>query len=420
MQTMGLTGFGGSNGGVQLAGERRLMDRLVSLRQRKGGWYAVRIALSRVRSIDLQPAVLALVLIPLRSLASRYDVEVFEFRDRTIVALCRNTPVDAMQATLVEMRSLLRADAAVDEPIETSDSAFVTWYDLGDAAHADLLLEWTKERLARTPSPPAAAAAAPSPRLPTTADLDEIQRRLQEIQFSDLIRQQVALEVQPGARARTVFRETYVSIAELCHRLGIDVHPHANPWLFRYLTELLDRRMILAVHQERLACADVPISLNVNLSTLETGDPARFKDTFGRAPPGTMFEIQFIDAIADTETFLDASRRLRAQGFCVAIDGMDPLALPFVDLAGLDPDLLKLWWTDRVDGRTETADPRAVNEAIGRFGLDRVLLARVDSEDGIKWGKRLGIRRFQGRFIDNLLHGGEPTKGVCDGPRNGT
>ncbi len=415
---MGRPGAAGFNAGPALASERRLIDRLTRLRDRADGWYAVRIALSRVRAINLAPAVAALLLSPLRALTNRHDLEIFRLADHDTVALCRKVPVDEVQAALDEIHAMLRTDAGVCEPVEDPNRSFIVWYDLAESHQADRLLGWLDARVGGTPAPPPSigfdTAATPlPPRPPTTADLEEIQRKLKGIRISDLIRQQIALEVVPGAPARPVFRETYVSIADLRDRLDLTVHPAANPWLFRYLTEILDPLMLRAVNASRFASTEVPISLNVNVSTIESGAFDRFEAAHLRAPDGIMLEIQFVDAIADMSAFLDARERLRAKGFGIIIDGMDPLAVPFVDLAGLAPDLLKLWWSDRIAGNRNAGTQRALREALSRFGMERVLLARVDSEDGIRWGNHLGIRRFQGRFIDAVLNTEErkPTVG---------
>ncbi len=418
MPPMGRPCAAGSNPGPALAHERRLIERLTHLRDRGDGWYAVRIALSQVRAIDLEPAVASLLLTPLRALANRYDVEIFRLAGHDVVALCRKVPLEAAQGAIEEIEAMLRSDATAGAPDAESGAgapirdpvgSLVDWYDLVERRDADRLLGWLEARVAEAPPTLlsvtfGAATPPPAARAPTTADLDAIQRRLKEIRISDFIRQQIALEVVPGAPARPVFRETYVSIADLRERLDLAVHPAANPWLFRYLTEILDPLMIGAVNAERLAMADVPISLNVNVSTIEGAAFDRFQAAHLRAPEGIMLEIQFVDAIADMGAFLEARDRLRAQGFGIIIDGMDPLAVPFVDLAKLAPDILKLWWSDRVAGhRTAGAQP-ALREALTGFGIERVLLARVDTEEGIRWGTHLGIRRFQGRFIDAVLH----------------
>ena len=44
-----------------------------------------------------------------------------------------------------------------------------------------------------------------------------------------------------------------------------------------------------------------------------------------------------------------------------------------------------------------------MRDVVEHTGQDRVILARVDSEDAIKWGLNLGITRYQGHYIDTVV-----------------
>lgn len=386
-----------------LSTERRLLDRLTGLRDPESGWYAVRMVLSRVRTVDLQPAVMRLVTDPLRELASRHNVEIFELVNRDVVCLCRRTPVVEMEAAVEEVRSLLQADAFAGRKQRSRNGHFVAWFDLSDSEERAALHRYLVEREAAVAAAlPALDALTRPVRSTGTADLEDINRHLESIQIRDLVRQQMALEVIPGGAARPVFHETYVSIAALQESLQAEVHPATNPWLFRYLTELLDRHLLRVVEVDGLALQGTPISLNINVSTVMSRDFERFAALHGGGCQ-IHFEIQFIDALADTAMFVRARDLLRAHGFGVAIDGVDALALPYVNLTGLDPDLVKIWWNARMTVTARDKWDKAVQKSVARLGAARVLLARVDSRNGLEWGTRLGIRRFQGRFIDDVL-----------------
>ena len=49
-----------------------------------------------------------------------------------------------------------------------------------------------------------------------------------------------------------------------------------------------------------------------------------------------------------------------------------------------------------------------VEAAIKRAGVDRVILCRCDSADAIGWGQSVGIRLFQGHYIDSRLRAARP------------
>ena len=44
-----------------------------------------------------------------------------------------------------------------------------------------------------------------------------------------------------------------------------------------------------------------------------------------------------------------------------------------------------------------------MRDVVEHAGSESVILAHVDSEDAIKWGLELGIRRYQGRYVDTIV-----------------
>ena len=387
--------------------EQRLCERLNRIRNSGGGWYAVLIKLSLVRAVNLSPPVAALVLNPLRSLAGNHDVEVYALAGRDVAMICRKVPVAVVRRAVDETCALLSDDPVASRRAHPSGGAFVTWYDLADDAHFESLMGGFADQglgeATEVSSGTRGDVALAAPRALSTADLHEIQKRLEELPIADLIRQQIAFEAHPGVRARPVFREAYVSIAALRERLGLAASPGENPWLFHCLTEMLDRRMMDVVEAGGLREPKIPLSLNVKLRTVSSVEFERFRDSLGKLCERLICEIQFTDVIANLVGYVTARDVLRAEGCRVAIDGVDPQALPFVDLSVLNPDLLKLWWVDGVTARSDEGRLEAMQVSIDSLGAERVVLARVDAQEGVKWGLKLGIRRFQGHFIDRVI-----------------
>jgi hypothetical protein len=77
--------------------------------------------------------------------------------------------------------------------------------------------------------------------------------------------------------------------------------------------------------------------------------------------------------------------------------------LPLIDRKRLGADLVKMIWSaDLLDALNE-ARRDELKSAIKRVGVDRVILCRCDSVDAIRWGQSLGVRLFQGHYIDSRL-----------------
>ena len=49
------------------------------------------------------------------------------------------------------------------------------------------------------------------------------------------------------------------------------------------------------------------------------------------------------------------------------------------------------------------AGAKSSRKAVERCGKSRVILARCDSADAIRFGQEMGITMFQGRFVDSLM-----------------
>jgi hypothetical protein len=89
-------------------------------------------------------------------------------------------------------------------------------------------------------------------------------------------------------------------------------------------------------------------------------------------------------------------------------DGLHYLHLPLIDRKRLGADLVKVVWSpDLLDALNE-ARRDELKSAIKRAGVDRVILCRCDSLEAIRWGQSLGIRLFQGHYVDSRLRATRP------------
>ena len=80
-------------------------------------------------------------------------------------------------------------------------------------------------------------------------NLAAINQRMMEINISDLLRQQTAVTVLANGKGEALFCEHYVSMQDLQRRLAPNINLFGNSWLFQYLTETLDRRMLAVAAQ---------------------------------------------------------------------------------------------------------------------------------------------------------------------------
>jgi EAL domain-containing protein (putative c-di-GMP-specific phosphodiesterase class I) len=119
-------------------------------------------------------------------------------------------------------------------------------------------------------------------------------------------------------------------------------------------------------------------------------------------------ELQLVDIFAELGAYLFLREFLRERGYLVCIDGLHDLHLPLIDRKQLGADLVKLSWSpDLLDGVHEARRDR-LRAAIKQAGFDRVILCRCDSAEAISWGQSMGIRLFQGYYLDSRLRAARP------------
>jgi hypothetical protein len=206
-----------------------------------------------------------------------------------------------------------------------------------------------------------------------------------------------------------LFAEVYVAMRELADTLVPGVDLTADTWLFQRLAESLDRRLLSCLARQELGLAHGPVSVNLRLATLLSPEFLKFDHEYRRqtAAP-VIIELQLIDIFAELGAYLFIREFARDRGYLMCIDGLHYLHLPLIDRKRLGADLVKVIWSpDLLDSLNETRRDE-LKAAIKRAGVDRVTLCRCDSADAIRWGQSLGIRLFQGHYVDSRLRSARP------------
>jgi len=218
-----------------------------------------------------------------------------------------------------------------------------------------------------------------------------------------MIKRQACLQVKSGGGGDLVFFELFLSIADIKERVAPDVNLFASPWLFQYLTETLDRRVLAVLVEEDFSEITEPLSINLNISTVLSRDFQNFHRAVDGHMSKVIVEFQIIDIFADMRNYVYARDSLQQRGYRVVVDGLNPLSLQYFEPADLRSDFIKISWGPEFTGDEEESRLQEMREVIAKAGRDTMILGRVDSEKAVKWGLSLGISRFQGFFIDKLV-----------------
>jgi len=398
----------GANLAPKALGQDKLVrDHLRGLDRNRRDVYAAQIHLSRFKLIESQSRAVGKALRPLADLAARDGSALFRLSNADLVLVCRGIPLSDMDAAVSRVRQLFRGEVTAEAAAGRFDDPLVTWFDLSKSGDHSALLETVEALSTETAAQAPNKLGNPSPndiRRPLDPmNLSAIGRKLREARIAELIRQQTAIEIRPGGDGKPLFRETYVSMSELQSRIAPGVNLLEGTSLFRYLTEKLDKHVLTTVPRRGLARGREPISLNLNISSLTSGEFHLFHKEQNGAPGRPVIEIQLIDILADIEAFAAARDTLQGHGYRVLVDGLSPLTLEFFDVSRLRADFVKICWSREAWDGLSSDRTTYVREVVARTGTQKMLLARVDCDEAIKWALELGVTRFQGHYIDKLI-----------------
>jgi hypothetical protein len=385
--------------------EELLLDFVTRLDRHRNGRAACELHLNLLRPYHRQPHHLRIVRKTLEPLTRKYDAGIYEMHNRTMVVVAKGAAIPDIERHVQQVRALFSEDPLF---LGGDEAGFCSWYDL--ERDYDALLrrarQLNEERKAAVQG--AGAAQEAMSRLaggtairPT--HLEQIERAIEHADLANILRRQAVCAVIPGLRPEPMFHELYFSMHYLAQTLlpGHDVT--SDDFLFRHLTRALDRRMLALLAQRELIRMLRAAALNLNVRTVLSAEFMEFDKVTNIKDRGSLaVELPALDILNEPDEYLFARDFLKERGYKIVLDGVKHLNLPLIDRGWLGFDFVKITWTPSL--RDDAAGQRgdALKAAIDRIGRERVVLCRVDSEDGLKAGEALGITLYQGRLIDAM------------------
>lgn len=387
--------------------ERLLLDYVERLGKFADGRRAVVIHLSRLRPGNRLSHHIRIAVNTFEALVKQFDGQIFLLGNADIVFVCKSATIAALDDAVMRVRYLFSEDPLASGT-EEEPGEFATWFDLGHQYESFLALaRGLVEEEARRHKRHAAIAASGErgPQKPPLAPkmLGELVGAIAQADLSNMLRRQAVFTLEPGVPPKPLFHETYISIADLAVAVMPRYDLAADRWLFRYLTQTLDRRMLAMLRRGHERITATAFSLNLNVATLLSPEFLEFDSSLKTGARGSIvIELDKTDIYSDIGAYLFARDFARERGYRICLDGATDLTLPFIDRERLGLDLVKMFWS--ADMMEIGGSPRgdALRDSIERVGRTRLILARCDSEAAVRFGLTLGISSFQGRFIDRL------------------
>lgn len=341
--------------------------------------------------------------------------EIFTLDNEDMVVIFGESVYDEIQACLIKIRFLFHDDPNVRNAADLLQSGFAEIFNLQTQVDDfKALVKKVKDqenmvggqpRLVPNVRPNVAAnvlANRKTKRELTPTILSKMQKALSMMDFSSLIRRQSVCAVIGKSAPQMIFDEVFVSIADLRDMLMPDVDLFSNPWLFMYLTETLDKRVLASLSRHDDGALTSNFSLNMNVSTILSDDFLEFDENINPVQRSTIvLEFQLIDIFSDIKAFILAKTFAQYRGYKICIDGITVDKLQYIDREHLQSDLIKIIWHPSFMDIIH--EDKHFTDYVNKSERARMILCRVDDPQAVEIGNSLGINLYQGRYIQRLL-----------------
>lgn len=404
--------------------EAHLIELLHLVQENRQGWQAICFAFSRLLEHYRSEYQLKIAINLMNDLLGDRDGAIYTCDDATIFVMVRHLSRPIMGKMIFQLRYLFMDDplAYTIDGEENPDFATVydietQWQDFMDICKRRLVQRVRKTHTEQRAVPPATTAAMAAAGMTPTAfikrdikyfnagSLAGIARDLKDVDLTPAIRRQPVVSVTPEGQIRTVFDEMYINMNHLRASIGVEVDILSNRWLFKYLTQILDERMLGTVQKNPVRYLTNPVSFNFNIPTVLS---TRFAEFDAAVKPATkvsiVIELQLGDVFSDMGGFLTAKDTVQKLGYRVCLDGVTDISFPQIDRARLGFDLIKLHWNGENAKDTGSDKNTRLMAAIKQCGANRVILTRCDTHHAVGYGHALGVTLFQGRYLDSLVN----------------
>lgn len=223
-----------------------------------------------------------------------------------------------------------------------------------------------------------------------------IEDTLCNIDWSVIVKTSPIFKYDANGTKTQVFDEIFVDVDSISYILGESFDLKANKYLYSYLKELLDLKLLLRlVHSISAGQEDNVYLLNLNLSTMQLEEFWQLAESLPES-----IKRRIIIAISVSEVFHDLSaclgmrERIIAHGFKLCLDDLDYLSFMQIDRNSLGFDLVRIKHKDDLDYAQLVELEQQLSSKISISGSTRVIL-NTNSKESIDLGRKLGIILFQ-------------------------
>lgn len=346
---------------------------------------ALLLRLSTLPRALAQPHHLRLAVEALEPLTMADRARLFVLPNHDAAVIWRGTASAALADSLSRLDTLFagaspQPSTAAPEVMDFNPGAIAR--HLGLPEEADLLL--AAIAASRQP-PPAPRPAAPNTPLDPAA-LATLEAALSRADLSRFARRRPVCALVPGHGLKLAWETRQFSLAEIAETLAPDRDLKADPWLFRRLTRVLDRRMMALLAAPHELDGAGPFAAALNIASVLSPAFLRFDAALPPRLRGhVVIALRPEDVLSDPPAFLFARDFAQARGYRILLAGITPTiagAFP-PDATGIDH--VELAWQDDL-------------ATLASLGLPakNTVLAGVDTSGALDWARAQGIPYVSG------------------------
>ena len=382
--------------------EKNLLDYITRMREGGGNYYVVHLKFSNLLDHYKTDYQLKAAVNIISDILKAADGYVFATSDHDIFVFCRNILPNIVKKMVFQLRYLYMDDPLAYQELGIENPEFSRTYELKQGFGELLKIVREKARAIEEQN----NKDKPSTILEeggnlTPLNLANVEAELGKLNISQAFRSQPVCLNQKSSW-QVLFREAYININSLASFLRIRVDLVSNRSLFKYLTQILDPKMLDYISINLRKRLEPNLSLNLNIGTLLSPSFADFSKTLDKKiRKNIVIEIQVTDVFADMPGFMRARKLLQNQGYRLCLDGLTSLSFLQIDKKSLGFDFAKIFWDPNL--KSKRKDNQEVAAVVKKWGKNSVILCRCDSKEAIRYGQTLGITLFQGRYIDSIV-----------------
>ena len=214
-----------------------------------------------------------------------------------------------------------------------------------------------------------------------------LERAIVQADMSRFVRREPICRTGPDG-FRLMWERRYISDGELFDTILPDRAPRADPWLFRRLTRMLDRRMLALLSAVGETRGAPPFSIDLNVASLLAPEFLRFDANLPTALRGQLvINLRAEDLLTDLSSFCFARDFAIARSYRLLLHDVSLSQLALLPPDRLGIDLAQLRFTPALASEIL---PPAIDPGI-------IILGNADAS-ALAWGRAQGITLFQGRI----------------------